>query len=899
MSLIIPMSKASGTGNIGASEDPGVITEDQVSKNLKLQEANQEDSNVRERLLREGVPRCDRLYVQKGGRPIARREISSRKHDYDCEWGISNVAAKRHSERYEHGRLETCLQASRNYEKNQKKSDSKESGCYGCHEQSVADRERKSLYNLEVSLQSHGSSSEWEDKLDRSDGHSSPNVASQMSPMKISSPTFWSNNYTSGNSLHKPFVNPNPQLFEDYFRVEQHLSKKPSDMVKLNKAEVLPTICDNMRTRTEQQEKLTHQAELSERVTGRSIGQPWRSGRKRVANRSASRTLPMKQWWTTKRRLRRNRTSVGGTWNTGSRKSLEVNTNIKNKRDCGGKNSRSKRNFGSWGNADRRMTGRKKIRKEYVLASQSTCCQRKRIFGSYLQSSGSHLQFEKNLRSKSSSVNKAKCVGTSSKSATVSMLHLLKERECWDPVAARLRQRSVKLSNMNDSDSGTGSSDYDGNDREDSTSQQSSIEHTISIKIPQNSCTEPISCTFATFTNDSSPDACCIQLNKLIKIDTNKHLGEVAMYEKENLHAAELKKVTQYVISKKLSHKKDIPLTPHFRQTSVYHPCYIADNLGQIMSFLSLVEIMKTKRVSKTWEIAANSTLRRRTGDNLTLNPPSTAEAGSMMLSQVHILLPRLECLTISIKHFKHLKGLVLSYICDCENLVFLRVESLDWRDLTIATRVILSLRDPGSHGHPILNVLQELELPDLQLPIPTSTHCMRLLSKLAPNLRSLTVKSAQDPIIFSLRLFFPTVRNLFLLDTLWTTRRFAQIISSSPHLMKFLMYGQKVRMLTPMVTESSGMHISTPRSSSRSERTSARNTPRKQSSSSVPGIPIDYHLTPFISNHQKSLHIEPLGRLRQIETGKDLTTANIGMFARFCALIGVLIVMPPIDGHE
>jgi len=317
------------------------------------------------------------------------------------------------------------------------------------------------------------------------------------------------------------------------------------------------------------------------------------------------------------------------------------------------------------------------------------------------------------------------------------------------------------------------------------------------------------------------------------------------------------------------------------------------------MSFLSLVEIMKTKRVSKIWELAANSTLRRRKGDNLTLNPPSTAEAGSMMLCQVHILLPRLECLTLSIKHFKHLKGLVLSYICDCQNLVFLRLEDLDWRDLSVATQVILSLRDPGSHGHPILNVLQELELPDLKLPVPTSNHCMRPLSKLAPNLRSLTVMSAQDPIIFSLRLFFPGVRNLFLLDTLWTTRRFAQIISSSPHLMKFLMYGQKDRVLTPMVTESSGMHISTPRSSSPSERTSAPNTPRKQLSSGVPVTPIDYRHTPLIPNHQKSLHIEPQGRLRQIETGKDLTTANIGMFAKFCALIGVHIVMPPVGGHE
>jgi len=827
--FLIPISKASVTGKIRASEDRRMISEDQVSKKVKLQEANQEDRNVRECLLRVGVHHCDRLCVQKEGRQFARGNLFSQTYDYDYEVGISSMVAKRHSERCEHGRMETCLQASRNYPNNQRNSDSKESGCCGYHDQFVADRQRKSQYSLEVSLQSHGSSSEWEDNLERSDGHGSPIMAPQMSPMKISSPTFWSDNYKSSNLLHNPCVKTNPQLFEDYFRVEQHLSKKPSDRVKLNKPEVLPTICGTMGTRTEQQKKLADDAGLLERVTGRSISQSWSSRRKRVANEFASRTLPMKQRWTAKLRLRRNRISAGGTWNTGSRKSFGVNTNIK----------------------------------------------------------------------KSQLVNKEWCVGTSSKSAGASTLHPLKEMKCWDPVAARLRQRSVKLSNMNDSDSGTGSSDYyDGNDSEDSTSQQSPIEHTVSIKIPKISPTEPINRPLVTVTNDSSPDERCIQFDKL-NIVTKKYLVEIAKYEKENLHAAELKKVTRYVISKKLSHKKNIPLTPYFRQTNVHHPCYIADTLGKIMSFLSLVEIMKTKRVSKIWELAANSTLRRRKGDNLTLNPPSTAEAGSMMLCQVHILLPRLECLTLSIKHFKHLKGLVLSYICDCQNLVFLRLEDLDWRDLSVATQVILSLRDPGSHGHPILNVLQELELPDLKLPVPTSNHCMRPLSKLAPNLRSLTVMSAQDPIIFSLRLFFPGVRNLFLLDTLWTTRRFAQIISSSPHLMKFLMYGQKDRVLTPMVTESSGMHISTPRSSSPSERTSAPNTPRKQLSSGVPVTPIDYRHTPLISNHQKSLHIEPQGRLRQIETGKDLTTANIGMFAKFCALIGVHIVMPPVGGHE
>jgi len=464
----------------------------------------------------------------------------------------------------------------------------------------------------------------------------------------------------------------------------------------------------------------------------------------------------------------------------------------------------------------------------------------------------------------------------------------------YDAVAARLRQRSVWLNSMDDTDSGTESSDYF---NEESTSESITPDYKMSIKLPTITRKEPANRPLATIHDDDYNPG--IQLDELIKIETTKHLGWVLMHDKEKLHAAELKKATKYLIARKLTHKKEIPLTPHSLQTSVYHPCYVADNVGQVMSFLSLIDIMKAKRVSKVWEIAANSTLRRRIVDNLTINPPMTAEAGSMMLSQLHIFLPTLQCLTLNIFHFKHLKGLVFSYICECKNLVFLRIENLAWRNLTIATQVILSLRDPGNHGHPILNMLEDLELPDSKLPIPTSTQCIRPLSKLAPNLRSLTVKSAQDPIIFSLRLFFPSVRNLFLLDTLWTTRRFAQIISSSPHLMKFLKDGQKVRMLTPMITGGSGVQLSSPGSSSPSDRTSISHTPRVHSTGSVPVTPSDDRLSPLISNHKDSLYVEPLGRVKQIETGKDLTKANIRMFAGFCALIGVLIIMPPMDIQE
>jgi len=354
----------------------------------------------------------------------------------------------------------------------------------------------------------------------------------------------------------------------------------------------------------------------------------------------------------------------------------------------------------------------------------------------------------------------------------------------------------------------------------------------------------------------------------------------------------EHKKATQWVKTKKFHLQEKVSSNLHYQSRNSRNPCHISDNVGQIMSFLSLVEVLKAKRVSKVWAVAADITLKRRTAENLTTYPPLTAAVGSMLLSQLHVLLPKLRCLTISINHYQHLKGLVLSYICECKNLVFLRVENLEWHDLTIATKVILSMQTPqeGGSGHPILAKLQDLELPDSKLPIPTSTQCIRPLSNLAPNLCSLTVKSAQDPIIFSLRLFFPTVRTLFLLDKLWTTRRFAQIVSSSPHLMKFLTDGPKVRMLAT-VSKSGTKHIASSVISKSGPMISRMHMP-----GSVPVITRDERFLALVSNHKNLLYVEPLGRVIQVETGRDLTKANIAMFADFCALIGVLIIMPPMD---
>jgi len=210
-----------------------------------------------------------------------------------------------------------------------------------------------------------------------------------------------------------------------------------------------------------------------------------------------------------------------------------------------------------------------------------------------------------------------------------------------------------------------------------------------------------------------------------------------------------------------------------------------------------------------------------------------------------------------------------------------------------MAIKVILSSLDKG---HPIMNSLQVLELPNASLPIPTSTQCMKPLSQLTPNLRSLTLNSAQDPIIFSLRLFMPSVKNLFLLSTLWTTQRFAQIITSSPMLMKHLMNNHvDCSPNTPMFNKDSADN------SKKSEGlTPVITTPcRVLTPGSRPVTPNDDRLTPLVSRHTEPLYVEPLGSVYQIETGKELSKGMLKKFASFCVLIGSLIIMPPLEDEE
>jgi len=903
---LIPIARPYEKKEASSSDDPGDISCAVTSKNLTRDNRKLIESDVSDALFPVEKHSFGCSDAQEEATPYSSKSISSENYYHRCGWDVGNAAGRRNVESTEMGRLNSYIMASRRSQRKQRNLESMDSLKYELQKRFAAGFGKNSsglnCNNYQNERMQRSCSRGWEENKETLDNRSSFSRSQLKSSMKTKSSRqqpvqgkfpYWVQKDLSFESMtpqqrQQPYDGPVhtnlqlPKYFGDTFFDESH---------------GLLSDCENKGSRKWQRFPSIQQAGNLENTKLSVEAQKWCTGEKRSTHELHSPGLRTRQSWTVEPRHARIELSGCMEEKVCSRSNVGMKAGPNWTLDRGGKSRRSYRNLNCirYG-----ITTEVKSRREYAVACRPVGSpmiprvKRKCQLSSDLQG-----KFHKNLEKNTSPRSEEDCSKISKKSFSRSSFEKFKAEWADDPIAARLRQRSVKLSNMNDSDSGTGSSDFE-EDLEESSSPPCSPDHKISIKLPTICRKERVNRPLATITNEETPDARCIQLDKLIKIETNKHLGEVLVSDKEILQAAEIKKATQYLITTKVTHKKEIPVTPHFRQTNVYHPCFIADTVGKVMSFLSLIEIIKAKRVSKVWEIAANSTLRRRTVDNLNISPPKSAESGSMMMSQLHVFLPRLQCLTISIKNFKHLKGLVLSYICECKNLVFLRVENFAWRDLTIATQVILSLRDPGNHGHPILNTLQDLELPHSKLPIPTSTQCIRPLSKLAPNLRSLTVKSAQDPIIFSLRLFFPTVRNLFLLDTLWTTRRFAQIISSSPHLMKFLMDGQKVRMLTPIVTGGSGMYISSPGSTTpQSDRTSIPHTPRIHSLGSVPVTPSDERLTPLISNHKESLYVEPLGRVKQIETGNDLTKANIGMFAGFCALIGVLIIMPPMDGQE
>jgi hypothetical protein len=138
------------------------------------------------------------------------------------------------------------------------------------------------------------------------------------------------------------------------------------------------------------------------------------------------------------------------------------------------------------------------------------------------------------------------------------------------------------------------------------------------------------------------------------------------------------------------------------------------DNIRTMMGFLGVLELVRVKRVSKIWKTAAGSVLNKRTLDNITINPPSTAVMGGTFIRQLTRILPRLQTLILSLDDFKDMSGpvprFVLSHICECQDLVFLRIERITWRAFDAAVKVILSSID---NGHPIMSSLQVLELPN------------------------------------------------------------------------------------------------------------------------------------------------------------------------------------------
>jgi hypothetical protein len=433
----------------------------------------------------------------------------------------------------------------------------------------------------------------------------------------------------------------------------------------------------------------------------------------------------------------------------------------------------------------------------------------------------------------------------------------------------------------------------------------------LSIIIPSgradnNKCTRPS----ATTNMATTPSTRCIQLDNLVRLETEKHQHvQVLVTDSEGNETdrppTSIKiskaKLQEFVTRRYNNRRREIPQTPMWKDLSVHHPCYIMDNIRTVMGFLSVLELIRLKRVSKVWKIAVRSVLNKRTSYNITINPPSTAKMGGTLIRKLTFILPRLQTLSLSLKDFKDMAGpmplFILSHICECQDLVFLRIESFIWREFDIAVKVILSSLE---NGHPIMSSLQILELPNASLPIPTSTQCMKPLSQLTPSLRSLMLNSAQDPVIFSLRLFMPSVKNLFLLNTLYTTQRFAQIITSSPMLMKHLMndhvdYCPRTPMLTRSRIRNSAVHIKTPEG-----LTPTISTPlRVLTPGSRPVTPNDERLTPLTSRHNEPLYVEPLGSVYQIETGKELSKGMLQKFASFCAVIGSCIIMPPLDDEE
>jgi len=423
------------------------------------------------------------------------------------------------------------------------------------------------------------------------------------------------------------------------------------------------------------------------------------------------------------------------------------------------------------------------------------------------------------------------------------------------------------------------------------TSQRKNLSILIPTVIPENKrkpkCIHP-----STTTNKATlPSDRCIQVDNLVRLETEKQPPSSRIIPKEG--------ILECAIKKHNIRRSKIPQTPLQQDCSIHHPCYILDNIRIVMSFLSVLEVKRSERVSKMWKIAARSVLNNRTSDDITINPPSTPKMGGRLIQQLEFILPRLQRLTLSLSDFKNIEGpmpfFILKHICDCQDLVFLRIERFTWEMFQWAVKKVLLYR---SKGQSIMSTLQVLELPHASLPIPTRTECMKPLSELTPILRSLTLNSAQDPVILSLRVFMPFVKNLILLNALYTTQRFAKMVTSSPlmkHLMKNHAHNYPWKpMLTISKKTNSAAHLSNTKGLSPIISTPSRLlTP-----GSKPVSINDERLTLLASCHTKQLSVVP-GSVYQIETGKKLSKGMLQKYAGFCAMIGSQIIMSPQDNHS
>lgn len=120
----------------------------------------------------------------------------------------------------------------------------------------------------------------------------------------------------------------------------------------------------------------------------------------------------------------------------------------------------------------------------------------------------------------------------------------------------------------------------------------------ILTMLTQISNVERVNLPIFTITNIKTIKDPCVQLNWRIKHETKEQLGLALMGENGNTHN-KLEKVSHWIETKNMKQKKEIPAFAITRKTSIYHPCYITDNVEQVMSYMSVIEIIKAQRVSK------------------------------------------------------------------------------------------------------------------------------------------------------------------------------------------------------------------------------------------------------------------------------------------------------------